>query len=154
MSKRRLQVLIEEKEYRALQKLARESSITVGEWVRQALRKTQQDVSLKSPDHKLKALQAAMKHSIASQPLIGAKLFNRVWMFFTALPMQCFQLRRRMPLRRRTSCWVILNSLRATRYTLPSCRRTTSLAYSALTRVMTASLGLTVSPETILNATA
>jgi hypothetical protein len=37
---------------------------------------------------------------------------------------------------------------------LPSCRRTTSLAYSALTRVMTASLGLTVSPETILNAAA
>ena len=65
MSKR-LQVLIEPKEYQVFQKLARQAHMSLGEWVRQALRRTTQQVSGKSPMDKLASIRRASAHTFPS----------------------------------------------------------------------------------------
>jgi hypothetical protein len=60
MSKR-LQVLFELKEYKTLQQLAREAGLSLGEWVRQTLRRATEGSSLKSPQEKLKNIRRFSK---------------------------------------------------------------------------------------------
>ena len=58
---KRLQVLIEEQEYREIQGVARSQRMTVAEWVRQALRKVRDDYP-GSKDAKLRAIADASRH--------------------------------------------------------------------------------------------
>jgi len=58
---KRLQVLFEDDEYRALQQSAREERMTVAEWVRQALRQAQHR-RRRAVDTKLQALKRACRH--------------------------------------------------------------------------------------------
>jgi len=75
MSKR-LQVLLDEAEYRALQKVARAERITVAEWVRQALRSARRRLPTRDVDRKLAAIRAAIAHEIptADMPQILADI--------------------------------------------------------------------------------
>ncbi len=59
---KRLQVLIEDAEYRRLQAVARRSGRTLAEWVRQALRNAAREESSGSTERKLAAIRAAAKH--------------------------------------------------------------------------------------------
>ncbi len=61
MSKR-LQVLLDEAEYRDLRRLARAEKITVAEWVRQALRLARRRQPTGKVDRKLTAIRAAVEH--------------------------------------------------------------------------------------------
>ena len=61
MSKR-LQVLLDEPEFRDLQRVARASKMTVAEWVRQTLREARRRVPAGDADRKLAAIRAAMRH--------------------------------------------------------------------------------------------
>ena len=65
MSKR-LQVVIDEQEYRLLERQAREAHLSLGEWVRQQLRKSQIEVSRRTAAQKLAAIARAGKHSFPS----------------------------------------------------------------------------------------
>ena len=56
MSKR-LQVLLEPKEYRTFQQIAKEMGLSLGEWVRRALRRATQETSRKSPEEKIAAIR-------------------------------------------------------------------------------------------------
>lgn len=56
MSKR-LQVLLEPREYRGFQQIAKEAGLSLGEWVRQVLRSASDTRSTKSPEEKLKAIR-------------------------------------------------------------------------------------------------
>lgn len=58
MSKR-LQVLLDEREYRELQRVARRHRMTVSEWVRHALRRMRSREPLKAPERKLEVVRAA-----------------------------------------------------------------------------------------------
>lgn len=60
MSKR-LQVLLDEEEYREIQSVARSQRVTVAEWVRQALRKARSD-NPGTVDAKLRAIADASLH--------------------------------------------------------------------------------------------
>ena len=60
MSKR-LQVLMDEEEYREIQGVARRQRLTVAEWVRQALRKARED-DLVSVDARLRIIAEASLH--------------------------------------------------------------------------------------------
>ena len=62
MSKR-LQVLLDEAEFRDLQRVARASKTTVAEWVRQTLREARRRVPAGDADRKLAAIRAAIKHA-------------------------------------------------------------------------------------------
>ena len=62
MSKR-MQVLIDEAEYRRLQRAARRQGMTLAEWVRQVLRAACREVSATGPERKLAAIRAAARHS-------------------------------------------------------------------------------------------
>lgn len=62
MSKR-LQVLLEPKEYRTFQQIAREAGLSLGEWVRQALRKFLEDKPKKTPQEKLAAIRRASQYN-------------------------------------------------------------------------------------------
>lgn len=75
MSKR-LQVLLDEVEYRALQKVARAERITVAEWVRQALRSARRRVPTGDADRKLATIRAATAHEFptADMPQILADI--------------------------------------------------------------------------------
>ena len=61
MSKR-LQVLIEDPEYRELQMIARRNRMTVSEWVRHALRAARRREPSAAPDRKLAVVRAAVRH--------------------------------------------------------------------------------------------
>ena len=61
MSKR-LQVLLDEAELRAIQRIARRKRSTVAEWVRQALRVAQQSEGAGSTTAKLDAVRTAVRH--------------------------------------------------------------------------------------------
>jgi hypothetical protein len=61
MSKR-LQVLIEDPEWREIQRAARAERMTVAEWVRQALRAARRVVSTTDVDRKLDAIRTAARH--------------------------------------------------------------------------------------------
>jgi predicted transcriptional regulator len=62
MSKR-LQVVLDDAEYRDLQKLARRSRMTVSEWVRVALRTMRRREPGKNATRKLAAIRSAVRHS-------------------------------------------------------------------------------------------
>lgn len=61
MSKR-LQVLLDEPEWREIQRAARAERMTVAEWVRQALRAARRAVSTTDADRKLEAIRTAARH--------------------------------------------------------------------------------------------
>lgn len=62
MSKR-LQVLLPDQEMSDIQRLAKREHLTVGEWVRQALREARSTRSAVDPESKLKAIRGAAQHS-------------------------------------------------------------------------------------------
>lgn len=62
MSKR-LQVLLEERELREIQRAARAQRMTVAEWVRQALRAARRGEPKTDAKKKREAIQAAARHS-------------------------------------------------------------------------------------------
>lgn len=62
MSKR-LQVLLEEDEYREVQRAARRQRMTVAEWVRQALRAARRREPVRDGERKLEAVRAASRHA-------------------------------------------------------------------------------------------
>jgi len=62
MSKR-LQVLLDEREYRDLQRIAKRHRMTVSEWVRQALRELRGREPVRDPDRKLDAVRHATRHT-------------------------------------------------------------------------------------------
>lgn len=60
---KRLQVLLEEPEWREIQKAARADRTTVAEWVRRALRLARRGSSSKDVDRKLSAIRIAARHA-------------------------------------------------------------------------------------------
>ena len=62
MSKR-LQVLVPEEEMSDIQRLARQDHLTVGEWVRQALRKASQELPATAADTKVAAIRRGAGYS-------------------------------------------------------------------------------------------
>ncbi len=65
MSKR-LQVLLEEPELRAVQRAARAERMTVAEWVRQALRAARRRAPTADPRRKIESIRVAARHSFPS----------------------------------------------------------------------------------------
>lgn len=61
MSKR-LQVLLDEEEMRAIGRLARARKLTVAEWVRGALRSAQREEPASAPERRLALIRAASRH--------------------------------------------------------------------------------------------
>ncbi len=61
MSKR-LQVILDDKEMRAIQRTAKRQQMTVAEWVRQTLRTARWHVPLTDTKKKLGAVRAAIRH--------------------------------------------------------------------------------------------
>ncbi len=61
MSKR-LQVLLDDAELKAIQRIARRKRATVAEWVRQALRTAQQAEGTGSAGAKLETVRSAVRH--------------------------------------------------------------------------------------------
>ena len=61
MSKR-LQVILDEKEMRDIQRTAKRQQMTVAEWVRQALRAAQRQVPLTDAKKKLGVVRSATRH--------------------------------------------------------------------------------------------
>jgi hypothetical protein len=62
MSKR-LQVLLEDREYREIQRIAHGRRMTVAEWVRQALRAASRQEPLGDAGKKLEVVRAAARHA-------------------------------------------------------------------------------------------
>lgn len=62
MSKR-LQVLFDEKEFRDIQRIARQQQLTVAEWVRQILRAARRQVPMGDQRKKLAILRAAARQT-------------------------------------------------------------------------------------------
>jgi hypothetical protein len=62
MSKR-LQVQLDDAEYRELQRIARGRSLTLAEWARQALREASRRAPSGQADRKLAAIRAAARHA-------------------------------------------------------------------------------------------
>ena len=58
---KRLQVLLDEEEYREIQGVARRHRVTIAEWVRQALRKAKKD-DPSTVEGKLRAIADASRH--------------------------------------------------------------------------------------------
>ncbi len=65
MSKR-LQVLVEPREYLVFKKTARILGLSLGEWVRQALRKSTESIPTKDPSQKLRAIRKASEYQFPS----------------------------------------------------------------------------------------
>jgi hypothetical protein len=61
MSKR-LQVLLDETEFREIRRVAKRNGMTVAEWVRQALRVARQKEPAVEPMKKLETVRAAVRH--------------------------------------------------------------------------------------------
>ena len=61
MSKR-LQVLVDDKEFEELQRMAQQRNMTLSEWVRQALRRAANEQPLGDQTRKLAAIRAAARH--------------------------------------------------------------------------------------------
>ena len=59
---KRMQVLFEDEEYRGIQRVARESHMTVAEWVRQSLREARR-ARQSIMEAKLQAVDEAIRHS-------------------------------------------------------------------------------------------
>ena len=73
MSKR-LQVLLPDQEMTEIQRLARREKLTVGEWVRRALRDAREQKPSKDPDTKLKAIRRGVALSF---PTADIEQMNR-----------------------------------------------------------------------------
>jgi hypothetical protein len=65
MSKR-LQVILDEEEMRALQDIAKRHHTTVAEWVRQTLRAARRQEPRVDAERKLKVIRAAVRHKFPS----------------------------------------------------------------------------------------
>jgi hypothetical protein len=61
MSKR-LQVVLDDEEYREIRGVARRARLSVSEWVRQTLRAARRELPAEDSDRKLKAVRAAVEH--------------------------------------------------------------------------------------------
>lgn len=61
MSKR-LQVILDDKEMRDIQRTAKRQQVTVAEWVRQALRSAHRQVPLTDANKKLGVVRTAVRH--------------------------------------------------------------------------------------------
>jgi hypothetical protein len=59
----RLQVLLDETEFREIRRLARREGVTVADWVRRALRDARREAPTADPDRKLAAVRAAARHA-------------------------------------------------------------------------------------------
>lgn len=59
----RLQVLVDERDFREIRKLAREEGLTVAEWVRRAIDVAKQRRTGGDPARKLATVRAATKHA-------------------------------------------------------------------------------------------
>ena len=59
---KRLQVLLDDREWRELQKVAKAERMTVAEWVRQALRARRATASTVDVDARLEAIRTAARH--------------------------------------------------------------------------------------------
>jgi hypothetical protein len=68
MSKR-LQVLIDDDEYRDMQRIARQHRLTVSAWVRQALRELIRREPTGDPERKLRAVREAARHAYPAPPI-------------------------------------------------------------------------------------
>jgi hypothetical protein len=66
---KRLQVLLEDAEWRDLQRAARAERTTVAEWVRRALRSARRQASPKDTDRKLSAIRRAAGHGFPTADL-------------------------------------------------------------------------------------
>lgn len=62
MSKR-LQVLLEESEWKEIRNVARQKKMTVAEWVRQALRAARRNAPSSDAGRKLEVVRAAARHA-------------------------------------------------------------------------------------------
>ena len=62
MSKR-LQVLLPDQEMSEIQRLAKREHLTIGEWVRRALREARSSRSVAEPETKLKSVRRAVQYS-------------------------------------------------------------------------------------------
>jgi hypothetical protein len=60
---KRLQVIIQDPDYREIQRIARSRRLTIAEWVRQALDLARRQEPGESIGRKLEAVRAAVKHS-------------------------------------------------------------------------------------------
>ena len=60
---KRLQVLLDDPEWREIQRAARARRLTIAEWVRQALRAARRQQPTGDVDRKLEALRAAARHA-------------------------------------------------------------------------------------------
>ena len=63
---RRLQVLMNDAELRAIKLVARRERLSVAEWVRRALREARQRVPERSGARKRQAIEAALEHAFPS----------------------------------------------------------------------------------------
>jgi hypothetical protein len=63
MSKR-LQVILDDKEWRELRQVARRQGVTVSEWVRQTLREARRRHPNGDPRRKLEVIRAAARHEL------------------------------------------------------------------------------------------
>lgn len=63
---KRLQVLLEDPEWREIQRAARLRRLTIAEWVRQALRSARKQQPTGDLDRKLASVKAAARHSFPS----------------------------------------------------------------------------------------
>lgn len=61
MSKR-LQVLLEPREYKTFRQIAKEAGVSLGEWVRRALRRAAQNSTSKSPEERLAVIRRYSQH--------------------------------------------------------------------------------------------
>jgi methylmalonyl-CoA mutase N-terminal domain/subunit len=59
---KRLQVLMPDVEYRAIQRIARERHVTVAQWVREALNEARRAAAGSNVSNKITAIRAAAKH--------------------------------------------------------------------------------------------
>lgn len=63
---KRLQVIIQEPEYREIQQMARARHMSIAEWVRRALAMARQQEPLKDSGKKLDAIRDAARHGFPS----------------------------------------------------------------------------------------
>ena len=59
---KRMQVLVDESEYRRIQRVAKRSGMTLAAWVRSALRAAYREEPLSSKEKKLAAVRRASRH--------------------------------------------------------------------------------------------
>lgn len=68
---KRLQVILQDSEYRAIQRAARLRHMSIAEWVRQALDKAGRREPLESFDKKLESIRAAARHEFPVRDIEG-----------------------------------------------------------------------------------